>query len=56
VKWLFDAAGAPLPAAGVEIRNMRVETAAGVVDGLLRAGPATVETEPSAESSEKASS
>jgi hypothetical protein len=52
VKWLFDAAGAPLPAAGVEIRNMRVETAADVVEGLLRAPSATL----GAESSEKASS
>ncbi len=35
VKWLFDAAGAPLPAEGVQIQNMRVETAEQVVAALL---------------------
>ncbi len=37
VKWLFDAAGAPLPAEGVQIQNMRVETAEQVVAALLAA-------------------
>ncbi len=36
VRWLFAAGGAPLPAEEVEILNMRVETAAAVVDSLLR--------------------
>jgi hypothetical protein len=27
VKWLFHAAGAPLPAEGVKVLNMRAETA-----------------------------
>jgi hypothetical protein len=35
VKWLFAAAEAPLPAVGVEIRNMRVEEAVDVVGALL---------------------
>ena len=35
VKWLFAAAGAPLPAEGVEVRNMRVETAEAVSAALL---------------------
>jgi hypothetical protein len=35
VKWLFAAAGAPLPADGVEVRNMRVETADEVTTALL---------------------
>jgi len=34
VKWLFAAAGAPLPE-GVEVLNMRVESAGTVVDALL---------------------
>jgi hypothetical protein len=37
VKWLFAAAGAPLPAEGVEVRNMRVEPAEDVGAALLRA-------------------
>jgi heterodisulfide reductase subunit A-like polyferredoxin len=36
VKWLFSAAGAPLPAEGVEICNMRVESAEQVVEALLK--------------------
>ena len=48
VKWLFDAAGAPLPAAGVVIRNMRVESAADVVEGLLRTSPAGEKSESTA--------
>jgi hypothetical protein len=39
VKWLFAAAGAPLPAEGVEVRNMRVESADEVGAALLAAGP-----------------
>jgi hypothetical protein len=35
VKWLFSAAGTPLPAEGVRILNMRVQTAAEVAAGLL---------------------
>jgi hypothetical protein len=35
VRWLFSGAGAPLPADGVEIRNMRVETADEVAQALL---------------------
>lgn len=35
VKWLFSAAGAPLPEKGVEVRNMRTESAGDVVAALL---------------------
>ena len=35
VKWLFNGAGAPLPAEGVAICNMRVESAEQVVSRLL---------------------
>jgi hypothetical protein len=35
VKWLFASAGAELPAQTVRVWNMRVETAAVVIDGLL---------------------
>lgn len=35
VKWLFSAAGAPLPAEGVEVLNMRVESAEAVTAALL---------------------
>ena len=35
VKWLFNAADAPLPESGVEILNMRVETAETVAGRLL---------------------
>jgi hypothetical protein len=34
VKWLFSAAGAPLAVEGVEILNMRTETAASICDRL----------------------
>lgn len=37
VRWLFAAAGAPLPAEGVEVRNMRVEAAEEVSAALLSA-------------------
>ncbi len=37
VKWLFSAAGAPLPAEGVEILNMRVDTADALVQRLFPA-------------------
>jgi hypothetical protein len=39
VKWLFAAAGAPLPVEGVEVRNMRVETADDVTAALLAGTP-----------------
>lgn len=35
VRWLFSAGGAPLPVEGVEILNMRVETAEAVTERLL---------------------
>ncbi len=37
VRWLFHAAGTPLPKEGVEVLNMREESAAAVVGGLLGA-------------------
>jgi len=40
VKWLFAAGGTPLPAEGVQILNMRTETAESVVQGLLTGGAA----------------
>jgi hypothetical protein len=39
VKWLFSAAGAPLPTTGVTVLNMRTETAANVVAGMMSAEP-----------------
>jgi hypothetical protein len=39
VKWLFAAAGAPLPEGGVEVRNMRVEPAEDVSAALLEPAP-----------------
>jgi hypothetical protein len=41
VKWLFNAAGTPLPEAGVEVINMRVEPAEKVVFAILGEGFAT---------------
>jgi len=35
VKWLFAAAGAPLPTEGVEILNMRVDPAQTIVQAIL---------------------
>lgn len=35
VKWLFAAAGAPLPEKGAEVLNMRVQTAADVTNAML---------------------
>ena len=35
VRWLFSAAGAPLPEEGVEIANMRTETSDDVLQRLL---------------------
>lgn len=35
VKWLFSAAGAPLPEEGIEILNMRVESASQIADAIL---------------------
>ena len=37
VKWLFSAAGAPLPAEGVEVVNMREQPADAVLQSLLGA-------------------
>jgi len=39
VKWLFSAAGAPLPATGIAIRNMRTESPADIVSALLSEEP-----------------
>jgi hypothetical protein len=39
VKWLFAAAGAPLPAQGVEVLNMRTETAETIVGAVLAPKP-----------------
>jgi hypothetical protein len=39
VRWLFSAAGAPLPAEGVEVLNMRTETADAVTAALLANAP-----------------
>jgi hypothetical protein len=38
VRWLFSAAGAPLPSEGVEVLNMREETAEAIVSKILPAG------------------
>ena len=40
VRWLFNAAGAPLPEAGVDIANMRTDTAEQVVQALINGKPA----------------
>ena len=44
VTWLFNAANAPLPESGVQILNMRVESAETVTNALLEseAAPATL--------------
>jgi hypothetical protein len=39
VKWLFSAAGMPLPKEGVEVVNMRTEPADAVVKSLLEGAP-----------------
>lgn len=39
VKWLFHGAGTPLPAEGVEVLNMRTDTAEAVCSKLLGGGP-----------------
>ena len=44
VKWLFAAAGAPLPEQGVEILNMRAEPAEDIIRSLL--GPTPAEARP----------
>ena len=36
VKWLFHAAGAPLPDSGVEVLNMREQSADEIVEAMLR--------------------
>lgn len=38
VKWLFHAADTPLPEEGVDVLNMREETAADIVEQLLGSG------------------
>ena len=38
VKWLFSAADAPLPAEGIEVLNMRTETADTIVGAILGNG------------------
>lgn len=43
VKWLFSAAGAPLPADGVDVVNMRTETAENVVKAVFGKIPVTEE-------------
>lgn len=43
VKWLFASAGAPLPDHTVRVWNMRVETPAAVLDGLLQQSDGGVE-------------
>src|SRR3954465_2124823 len=35
VRWLFNAANAPLPEGGVEVRNMRTESAEQIVQALV---------------------
>ncbi len=35
VKWLFSAAGAPLPKEGVEVLNMRTQTAEQVCEAII---------------------
>jgi hypothetical protein len=39
VKWLFAGAGAPLPAEGIEVLNMRTDTADQIVAALLSETP-----------------
>jgi len=39
VKWLFAAAGSPLPEEGVEVLNMREQPAAAVLHSILGANP-----------------
>ena len=35
VKWLFSAAGAPLPEQGIDVLNMRTDTAESIVQAVL---------------------
>ena len=44
VKWLFHAAGAPLPNEGVRVLNMRVDPAEDIAHDLLNAAAPPVET------------
>ncbi len=44
VRWLFHAAGAPLPATGVEVLNMRTESAENVAAALLSQEPIATES------------
>ena len=46
VKWMFAGAGTPLPADGVEVLNMRTDTADAVMAGLLGEPNATPEAAP----------
>ena len=48
VKWLFHAAGTPLPDDGVEILNMREQSANEVVSQLLTETASSTHTEPRA--------
>ena len=43
VKWLFAAAGAPLPSEGVEVLNMHVDSASAIVHAILPAEEASPE-------------
>lgn len=49
VRWLFNAADTPLPADGVEIRNMRTESAEQVVQALVNGKPIEPPAAPEAE-------
>ena len=40
VRWMFAGAGAPLPETGVEVLNMRTDTAEQVLAALLKEGDA----------------
>ncbi|MFN6130078.1 MAG: hypothetical protein ACK6DC_23255 [Planctomycetota bacterium] len=46
VKWLFSAAGAPLASEGVEILNMRTETASAICDRLEGRSPSEPSSAP----------
>lgn len=46
LKWMFSAAGMPLPEQGVEVGNMRTESAEQVVQLLLAGQPIPAATEP----------
>lgn len=56
VRWLFSAAGAPLPVTGVSVRNMRTEAPADIVTALLSEEPLVSSDSDSDSDSESASS